>query len=161
MMTSLDTYQACKALKHWEITANFSVGGFEWLAFSKREPGRMIVIFAQRTTLVNCDTGENEDCAIAFDETELIAYCDRLPDEELSIAGAFGGQLPHETAAGERVTVETNDAHIMKVHFVQGLFSRKLIYHSYDAYLCGFSDDGRYFVLADDGGILIIRKHNA
>ena len=27
------------------------------------------------------------------------------------------------------------------------------IYDRYDAYICGFSGDGNYFVLSDDGGI--------
>lgn len=38
MMTSIDIFNACKSIKGWEVTANFSVGGFERLAFSKKMP---------------------------------------------------------------------------------------------------------------------------
>ena len=158
MMSSTDVYNACNSIKNWSVTASFSVGGFEWLAFSKESRGKMIVISSQRTTVVDCNTGTVEDCGIVFDEKELLAYCDRLPDEELHIAGQYGGRLPLVSAKGESVVVRTNDAHMMKIHFVSGLFQRKLIYDCYDAYVCGFSCDGDYFVLADDSGILIMRR---
>ena len=158
MMSSTDVYNACKDIKNWEITANFSVGGFEWLAFSKEQHGKMIIISAQRTTIVDCNNGNIEDCNIAFDENELIAYCDKLSDEELSIVGEYGGSIPHTTSKGEKIIIKTSDEHIMKIYFVNGLLSRKLIYDCYDAYLCGFSYDGDYFVLADDGGILILKR---
>ena len=158
MMSSIDVRDACNSIKNWSVTAAFSVGGFEWLAFSKESRGKMIVISAQRTTIVDCNTGIAEDCNIVFDEQELLAYCDRLPDEALHLAGQYGGKLPHVSAKGESVVVKTNDAHRMKIVFVSGFFHRKLIYDCYDAYVCGFSYDGDYFVLADDGGILILGR---
>ena len=60
-------------------------------SFSKNQPGNMIVISSQRTTIIDCNNGEIKDCNIVFDENELIAYCDKLPDEELCIAGQYGG----------------------------------------------------------------------
>ena len=158
MMSSKDIYDACKKINDWEITAHFSVGGFEWLAFSKEHRGKMIIISSQRTTIVDCDNGTIEDCDIIFDETELIAYCDRLPDEDLHLAGQYGGSIPHTSDKGEKVIIETNDKHIMKIYFVSSPRDSQLIYYSYDAYLCGFSYDGDHFVLADDGGMIILKR---
>lgn len=158
MMTAIDTANACKSINGWKISASFSVGGFEWLAFSKEQPGKMIIISSQKTTIVDCNNGKIVECNIAFDETELIAYCDRLPDEKLSIAGEYGGTLPSISGKGEKIIINTTDDHIMRIVFVKNMISRTLIYHSYNAYICGFSYDGDYFVLADDGGILILKR---
>ena len=35
---------------------------------------------------------------------------------------------------------------------------RNLIYDNYPCYVCGFSSDGNNFALADDGGVVIIRR---
>ena len=118
MMNTKDTLNACKDINGWEVTASFAVGGFEWLAFSEKQQGRMIIISSQRTTLVDCESGGIEDCDIVFDEQQLIAYCDRLSDEQLHIAGQFGGSLPDSARTGEKVIIQTNDKHIMQIYFV-------------------------------------------
>lgn len=158
MMTSTDTFNACQKIKGWKISANFSVGGFEWLAFSKKQPEKMIVISSQRTTIVDCNNGIIEDCNIVFDENELIAYCDKLPNEELCIVGEYGGTLPSLSGKGEKADIIKTNNHIMRILFSINRIDETLIYHSYDAYICGFSYDGDYFVLADDGGILILKR---
>ncbi|MBQ2580243.1 MAG: hypothetical protein II574_01295, partial [Ruminococcus sp.] len=107
MMMPSDTRDACKGINGWEIAASFSVGGFEWLAFSEKQQGRMIIISSQRTTFVDCESGGIEDCDIVFDEQQLIAHCDRLPDEQLHIAGQFGGNLPDSARTGEKVIIQT------------------------------------------------------
>ncbi|MCR5478976.1 MAG: hypothetical protein K6F27_03835 [Ruminococcus sp.] len=160
MMYTRDTLKACEGINGWEIAASFAVGGFEWLAFSKQHSGKMIIISSQRTTLVDCDSGLFEDCDIAFDENELIAYCDKLADEELELAGQYGGSLPTSTDAGERVDIASNEEHIMQIRFTDAQKCTTLIYDCYDAYICGFSYDGGYFVLSDDGGIVILKKVN-
>lgn len=158
MMTSIDTYNACQKIKGWKIAANFSVGGFEWLAFSKEQPEKMVLISSQRTTTVDCSNGSIEDCIVVLDEKELIAYCDKLQDEELQLAGQYGGALPHSSGKGETVEIHTTADHIMRITFIRNQFDKTLIYHCYDAYICGFSHNGDYFVLADDGGILILKR---
>lgn len=158
MMTSIDTYNACQKIKGWKISASFSVGGFLWLAFSKKRPEKMIVISSQKTTIVDCDNGSIEDCNIEFDEKSLTAYCDKLQDEELSIAGQYGGTLPTLSGKGEKVAVSTSNDHIMRIVFIRSWLDKRLIYHNYDAYICGFSYNGDHFVLADDGGILILKR---
>lgn len=158
MMTSIDTFNACQKIRGWIVSANFSVGGFEWLAFSKEQPEKMIIISSQRNTIVNCSNGIIEDCNIVFDEKELVAFCDKLKDEELCIAGQYGGTLPQMSGKGEKVDIHTTDNHIMRIVFIRNWHDKTLIYHCYDAYICGFSYDGNYFVLADDGGILILKR---
>lgn len=158
MMTLIDTLNACQKIKGWKISANFSIGGFEWLAFSKKQPEKMIVISSQRTTIVDCNNGRIEDCEIVFDEKALIAYCDKLHDEELCIAGQYGGTLPILSGKGEKVDINTTTNHMMRIVFIRNWLDKTLIYDCYDAYICGFSYNGDYFVLADDGGILILKR---
>ena len=46
----------------------------------------MIIISSQKTTILDCDNGKIENCMIDYDEEELIAICDKLPDEQILIA---------------------------------------------------------------------------
>jgi len=158
MMMPRDTRKACEDISGWQLAASFSVGGFEWLAFSEKQQGKMMIISSQRTTVVDCENGQITDCETVFDEQELTAYCDLLSDEELHLSGQFGGELPHSAPSGEKVTVRTNDKHIMQIFFTAADDRTTQIYDRYDAYICGFSGDGNYFVLADDSGILILKK---
>ena len=57
----------------------------------------MIIISSQKTTILDCDNGKIENCMIDYDEEELIAICDKLPDEQILIAGEYGGNLPDTT----------------------------------------------------------------
>ena len=45
----------------------------------------------------------------------------------------------------------------MQIYFTSRFLNKTLIYHNYEAN-CGFSYDGTYFVIADDGGVLILKK---
>lgn len=56
-----------------EIGNKFSVGGFEWLGFSKEISNKMIIISSQKTTILDCNNGKIENCMIDYDEDELIA----------------------------------------------------------------------------------------
>ena len=40
---------------------------------------------------------------IDYDEEELIAIYDKLPGEQILIAGEYGGSLPDTTNKGERI----------------------------------------------------------
>lgn len=157
-MTSSDTSDACKTIDGWELVAEFSVGGFEWLGFSKKEPNKMIVISSQKTTILDCDTGKLQNCTVEYDESELIAICDKLPDEMISIAGQFGGALPITTDRGEKVLIHETDDHIMTITFVLGNGKEIKVFHCYSAYISGFSYDGNYFVISNDGGITLVKR---
>lgn len=117
MMNIMECFEAYQKIEGWKVIADFSVGGFEWLGFSKKMPNKLICISSQKTTLVDCENGKIESCDAVYDEEELLAICEQLPDEQIAIAGQYG------------------------------------------AYICGFSYDGNYFVLANDGGVTILKRY--
>lgn len=158
MMNDTDCIETFKKIKGWELVSSFSVGGFEWLGFSKEKPNKMICISSQKTTILNCDSGEMGECNIDYDEQELIAICDELPNEQITIAGEYGGELPLTSGKGEQVIIQETKEHIMTITFVSINGEKTIIYYNYSVYTCGFSYDGNYFVLADDGGIVVIKR---
>lgn len=158
MMNEIECIEAYKKVNGWELVTSFSVGGFEWLGFSKEKPNKMICISSQKTTILNCDSGEIEECDADYDEQELIAICDLLPKEQITIVGQYGGELPLTSGKGEQVIIQKSKEHIMTITFVAIDGGETIIYHSYSAYICGFSYDGNYFVLANDGGIVVIKR---
>lgn len=118
MMNSIESLEALKKIDDWDIITNFSVGGFEWLGFSKEEPNKLICISSQKTTILNCDDGKLEECDVDYDEEEIIAICNQLPNEQISIAGQYGGRLPILSGKGERVVIYTTEEHIMTITFI-------------------------------------------
>ena len=87
MMNDIECIEAYKKIKGWELVISFSAGGFEWLGFSKENPNKMICISSQKTTILNCDSGEISECNVVYDEQELIAICDELANEQITIVG--------------------------------------------------------------------------
>lgn len=158
MMNVTECLEAYRKIEGWNVIADFSVGGFEWLGFSKETPNKMICISSQKSTLVDCENGKIEECDIVYDEEELFAICDKLSNEQISIAGQYGGKLPAASSKGERVFIQENAEHIMTVTFISSEGKEIVIFCNYSAYICGFSYDGNYFVLADDAGIIVIKR---
>lgn len=158
MMNFSESINACKNIEGWEIAANFSVGGFEWLGFSQNSSNKMIIISSQKTTVLDCNNGKIEECIIDYDEQELIAICNQLPNEQIPIVGQYGGKLPAITRQGERIAIQETKEHIMKITFTSNWMKEVTIFHNYCAYVCGFSYDGNYFVLADDGGMIVMKR---
>lgn len=158
MMNDTECIEAYKKIKGWELVISFSVGGFEWLGFSKEKPNKMICISSQKTTILNCDSGEIVECNIDYDEQELIAICDELSNEQITIAGQYGGELSLTSGKGEQVIIQETKEHIMTITFISINGEKTIIYYNYSAYICGFSYDGNYFVLAHDGGIEVIKR---
>lgn len=158
-MTNIeDCIDAYKNINGWEIVASFSVGGFEWLGFSEEQPNKMTCISSHKTTIVNCDSGKMEECVAEYDEEELIAICDAFPNEQIKIVGQYGGKLSLISGFGEEIIIQRTSDCIMTITFVDSKGKEMVIYNNYDAYVCGFSYDGNYFVIADDGGIDILKR---
>ena len=108
----------------------------------------MIIISSQKTTILDCNNGKIENCMIDYDEDELIAICDKLPNEQILIAGEYGGNLPDTTNKDERVLIQKTDEHITTITFILNQSDKIKVYENYGAYICGFSYDGNYFVIA-------------
>lgn len=158
MMNFQDNLEAFKQIDDLELVTSFSFGGFQWLGFSKEQPNKMLCISSQKATILNCENGILEECNVEYDEMELIAICDKLLNEEISIAGQYGGELPLTTSRGEQVIIQETEEHIMTIFFVSARDAKRKVYWNYSAYICGFSYNGNYFVLADDGGILVMKR---
>lgn len=159
MMTSFESVNALNNIANWKVVTYFSVGGFEWLGFSQYKPNKMIIISSQKSTILNCDNGEIEECLVEYDEQELIAICEKLPNERILIVGRYGGELSKNSKHGEKVRIETNEKFITTVMFFSVCEKEYVIFQNYGFYTCGFSYDGNYFVLADDGGIIVAKRY--
>ena len=44
------------------------------------------------------------------------------------------------------------------ITFILNQSDKIKVYENYGAYICGFSYDGNYFVIANDGGIIVIKR---
>ena len=166
MMNNLQMYEALKNLTGWELVDGFSVGGFEYMGFSKMNSHKLIIISSQMETVYDCEDKSLTEMVADIDEKEFVAISDLFPDEIIPIATYWGGSMPHETAQGERVEISYYGEHVIsgkelkyqQIQFIDKSGDRNLIYDNYPCYVCGFSYDGNYFALADDGGVMIIRR---
>lgn len=90
MMNNIQTSEAMKNLKEWNLVGSFSVGGFDYMGFSESDSNKLIIISSQRETIFDCKDESITDIKAVFDETEFVAVTDALPDEYILIAGACG-----------------------------------------------------------------------
>lgn len=74
------------------------------------------------------------------------------------IAGQYGGGLPETTKQGEQVLIQEIGEHIRTVTFSYNQDKKIKIFESYGSYICGFSHDGNYFLIADDAGIIVLKR---
>lgn len=145
-------------LKEWQLTIEKTVGGFEWLGFSKKSPAKMLCISYDKSTIFDCSNGNIENCNINLYEERSIAICDKLPGEEINLSGQYGGEISQTTSKGDKVQIETSPDFITTVTFISSKKKRNVIYSDYGFYTCGFSYDGRYFVFAQDAGLTILKR---
>lgn len=145
-------------LKDWEISIEKVVGGFIWLGFSKRVPHKMLCISSDKAAVFDCVNGTVEECTIDLNEEKCTAVCSELNGEVINLSGQYGGEIPHSTAKGEKVQIETASDYITTVTFITSKKKRSVIYKNYGFYTCGFSYDGRYFVFAQDAGLTVLKK---
>ena len=144
-------------LADWELVKEVVVGGLEWIGFSKVNTRKLLCISSQKTTIIDCFSGEILACSCEYDEEATIAYCDELPDEEISIAGYYGGKLPDSSVQGDSISV-TKENLITTVLFSSAQGNKSMIFRNYGFYICGFSSDGKYFVFAQDAGVTVLRR---
>ncbi len=48
LMNYDESIRACQHIDGWKFVTSFSVGGFEWLGFSKKISNKMIIISSQK-----------------------------------------------------------------------------------------------------------------
>lgn len=148
----------------WIKIAQFSVGGFLWIGFSKMQTNKLICISSEYTSLLNCDTGKIEECDADYDEEKYVAICDYFQNEVIDIYGQYGGYPILRTQNGECISVQTQEESygnkVVKkytIHFVTA-DSDIEIYNNYGYYVCSFSLCGNYFVFAEDAGITVFKR---
>lgn len=153
-----------KQLNGWLRSAEFAVGGFMWVGFSKRQPNRLLCISSQYISLVDCDTGEIVECDADYDEENFVAISESLPDEVVDIYGQYGGSPIWQTVFGEEILIYIQKEEYAgktvirtKVTF-QTLDENIILHNNYGFYTCSFSPCGNYLVFADDGGVTIFRR---
>ena len=148
----------------WIKTAQFSVGGFLWTGFSKKQTNKLICISSEYISVIDCDTGLVEVCDGDYDEDMYIAMCDYLPGEVIDIYGQYGGNPIHITSKEERVTIHTKeDTYGNKMVIRYKIYfstsdSNIEIFDNYGYYICSFSPCGNYFVLARDAGVTVWKR---
>ncbi|MDE5984613.1 MAG: hypothetical protein K2H13_05110 [Eubacterium sp.] len=148
-------------LSGWNVSMEKSVGGLEYIGFSRLSANRLICISSQKITVMDCEKTTIKECDGDYDESALLAVCDELSGEELVIAGQYGGELPDNTIQGEHIFVsEKRNGRLVKykVEFVTKQQKRIMIYDDYGYYTCGFSYDGNYFAFASDAGVCILKR---
>ena len=84
---------AVDRLTNWECVKEFSVGGLEWIGFSKEYYNKLLCISSQKCTLVDCKTGIIDECDCEYDELTHTALCSLLPNEMINISGQYGGKF--------------------------------------------------------------------
>ncbi|MCM1193060.1 MAG: hypothetical protein NC123_01955 [Butyrivibrio sp.] len=145
-------------LTNWECVGELSVGGLEWVGFSKEHCNKLLCISSQRCTLMDCKTGIIDECDCEYDEVTHTALCSLLPDDVIYISGQYGGKILHSTQKRDKVRIEIHADNRTSVYFANDSQFETIIFNDYGFYTCGFSYDGEYFVFAQDAGITLLRR---
>lgn len=149
----------CNKLADWELVKEIVVSGLEWVGFSKVNTRKLLCISSQKTTIIDCFSGEVFECSSEYDEEATIAYCDELPNEEISIAGYYVGKIPDSSVQGDSVSINKENF-ITTVLFSSAQGNKSMIFCNYGFYTCSFSYDGKYFVFAQDAGVTVLKRNN-
>lgn len=145
-------------LTGWKCVKELSVGGLEWVGFSKEYSNKLLCISSQMSTLIDCKTGNYDECDCEYDELTYTAVCSLLPNEVINISGQYGGGILHSTLENEKVRIEHSTYNQTAVYFTEASQIETIIFKEYGFYTCGFSYDGKFFVFAQDAGITLLRK---
>lgn len=145
-------------LKNWKCVKELSVGGLEWIGFSREYSNKLLCISSQKYTLLDCQTGSVHECDCEYDELSYTAICNLLPNEIIKISGQYGGAIPHTSKKNEIIRIEPLTDNRTIVYFIEGLGIENIIFKDYGFYTCGFSYDGEYFVFAQDAGITLLKR---
>lgn len=149
----------------WSKVTEFSVGGLMWVGFSKRQPHRLLCISSQYTSLVDCNNGDIAECDAEYDEECYAALTSCLPDEVVDIYGIYGGSPLLDTSAGDEISITKQEERfgnktVIRTKVIFNTYDEAVeVYNDYGFYICSFSVDGNYFVLAEDAGITVLKRN--
>jgi len=169
--TLLEKIPSAQSPKGWTRTEGFSIGGFEYFGFAESSD-ILVVLSSQGRGLI--DMAKNEKIARDYavddtlDETLLTTKgFDVLEGETIKLASRYGGSmLPVRNKSGESLIkvsplYPSDDIIFQPPYeccFADGRYKNSTskncvrIYRGF-LYCYGFSFSGKYFVIADDGGL--------
>ena len=139
-----------------------SIGGFLYLAFLPDAYHKILCISSDYMSIIDSENGQVTPIDGDYDEVELVAMCEGY-DSPIPIAGQYGGSLPLNNGGNIRVTMDKNQSDeypILTIYWEVNKETRTQIYKGYLPYIFGFSPDGEYYVHADDGGLIVLKRNN-
>ena len=113
-------------------------------------------------SIIDSENGQVTPIDGDYDEVELVAMCEGY-DSSIPIAGQYGGSLPLDNGKDIRVTMDKDQSEeypILTIYWEENKETRTQIYKGYLPYIFGFSPDGQYYVHADDGGLIVLKRNS-
>ena len=139
-----------------------SIGGFLYLAFLPDAYHKILCISSDYMSIIDSENGQATPIDGDYDEVELVAMCEGY-DSPIPIAGQYGGSLPLNNGGNIRVTMakdQSDEYPILTIYWEVNKETRTQIYKGYLPYIFGFSPDGEYYVHADDGGLIVLKRNS-
>ena len=153
------TAENCRGYKKiFEI----SIGGFLYLAFLPDAYHKILCISSDYMSIIDSENGQVTPIDGDYDEVELVAMCEGY-DSPIPIAGQYGGNLPLDNGKDIRVTMDKDQSEeypILTIYWEENKETRTQVYKGYLPYIFGFSPDGEYYVHADDGGLIVLKRNS-
>ena len=139
-----------------------SIGGFLYLAFLPDAYHKILCISSDYMSIIDSENGQVTLIDGDYDEVELVAMCEGY-DSPIPIAGQYGGSLPLNNGGNIRVIMakdQSEEYPILTIYWEVNKETRTQIYKGYLPYIFGFSPDGEYYVHADDGGLIVLKRNS-
>ena len=153
------TAENCQGYKK---VSEISIGGFLYLAFLPGDYQKILCISSEYMSIIDSEKGQVTPIDGDYDEIELVAMCE-VYDSPIPIAGQYGGNLPLYNGKDIRVTMakdQSEEYPILTIYWEENKETRTQIYQGYLPYIFGFSPDGKYYVHADDGGLIVLKRNS-
>lgn len=151
------TVENCQGYKKiFEI----SIGGFLYLGFLPGAYHKILCISSDYMSIIDSENGQVSPTEEDYDEMELIAMCEEC-DSPISIAGQYGRSLSLYNGEDLQVTMDKDQSGeypLLTIYWEKDKEDKSPIYKGYLPYIFGFSPDGEYYVHADDGGLIVLKK---
>lgn len=159
-----------KTLDGWDLCVERAVGGLLYVSFSEYQPGKLLILSSQGIGILDCDHDqlvyfyEENNCDI--DEYRLLFDgVDCLQGEVLRLSGIGGGGLPLVSRYGGSIEKESmaypKEALIFQPQSCSCFMNPERccrFFSDYGFRAYGFSECGRYLLVATSGDVYVWRK---